>query len=456
MSKVLVTLGPVSLDDQSIKDFARYTGLFRLNGSHGSLDWHSSAVAKIRELVPDAFILLDVPGAKPRTNNTEIVTINKGDNVAFGNVESEFDGLFVALTKPLPDLSSITLPTFSVNDGQFLFDTVQMNDAYIVGRSRGSFKLLPKKGVNLPGSIYCEKLQLKICQDFIHSAKDLGVDGFGLSFIQNGDVVDALRDVSGNRVLVSKIENSEGLKNAQEIIRRSDAVMIDRGDLAAEIGFDALYNAVEKITYETKANGKPLIMATENLESMSDRDTPSKSEVMSLAHSVSIGADCVMLSEETAMSENGPFIVKWLYEFLENSNITVRNVVHSRKEEKYESIWRIIGEHRDIPVLLMSKSGYALFNYMATQPDQDVTLLTDNPRLRKIAKLFSKEIFVLSSKIEEEVPIETIGNIVKENAATLFKNSDQIAAVYVSKYVTGARANCITLFDKSDFIGCAR
>ncbi|MDA8942692.1 pyruvate kinase [Alphaproteobacteria bacterium] len=454
MSKVLVTLGPVSLNDQSIKDFARYTGLFRLNGSHGSLDWHRSAVTKIRELIPDAFILLDVPGAKPRTNNTELVTINKGDIVAFGEVESEFDGLSVKLTKPLPDLSSITLPTFSVNDGQFLFDTVQMNDAYIVGRSRGSFQLLPKKGVNLPGSVYCEKLQLKICQDFIQSANDLDVDGFGLSFIQNGGVVDALRDVAGNRVLVSKIENSEGLKNVLEIILRSDAVMIDRGDLAAEIGFDALYNAVEKITHETKANGKPLIMATENLESMSERDTPSKSEVMSLAHSVSIGADCVMLSEETAMSENGPYIVKWLSEFLEKSNITVRNTAQPKKQEKYESIWKIIGEYRHIPVLLMSKSGYALFNYMATRPDQDVTVVTDNPRLRKIAKLFSKEIFVLSSKIEEEVPIETIGNIVKENASTLFKSSDQIAAVYVSKYVTGARANCITLFDKSDFIEC--
>ncbi|MDA8881817.1 pyruvate kinase [Alphaproteobacteria bacterium] len=452
MVRVLVTLGPASLDVQSIKGFARYTGLFRLNGSHGCLDWHRSAVAKIRELVPDAFILLDVPGAKPRTNNIESFTINKGDIVAFGDIGVEFDGVSVALTKPLPDLSSITLPTFSVNDGQFLFDTVQMNEANIVGRSRGSFDLLPKKGVNFPGSIYCEKLQLKICQDFIQSAKELDVDGFGLSFIQNGWVVDALRNVSGNKVLVSKIENSEGLKNASEIIYRSDAVMIDRGDLAAEIGFYALYNAVEKITHETKANGKPLIMATENLESMSDRDTPSKSEVMSLAHSVSIGADCVMLSEETAMSKNGPYIVKWLYEFLKKSNITVRNVAQTKKQRKYETIWKIIGEYRHIPVLLMSKSGYALFNYMATRPDQDVIVVTNNPRLGNIVKLFSRKIFVLFSEIEEEVPIETIGKIVKENACTLFKNSDQIAAVYVSKYVTGARANCITLFDKSDFV----
>ena len=451
MARVLVTLGPVSLNDQSIKYFAHHTSLFRLNGSHGSLDWHRSALAKIRKLVPDAFVLLDVPGAKPRTNNLKSVRINKGDIVGFGDMVEEFDGVSVTLTKPVPDLSSITLPTFSVNDGQFLFDTVQINDANIVGRSRGSFELLPKKGVNLPGSIYCEKLQLKICQDFIKSARDLDVDGFGLSFIQSGGVVDALRDVSGNRVIVSKIENSEGLKNALEIILRSDAVMIDRGDLAAEIGFDALYNAVEKITHETKVNGKPLIMATENLESMSERDTPSKSEVMSLAHSVSIGADCVMLSEETAMSENGPYIVKWLHEFLEKSNITVRDVSLPKKQGKYESIWRIIGEYRHLPVLLMSKSGYALFNYMAMRPSQDVMLVTDNPRLGKVAKLFSKKIVVLSSEIEEEVPIETIGKIVKENADTLFKNSDQIAAVYVSKYVTGARANCITLFDKSDF-----
>ena len=90
--------------------------------------------------------------------------------------------------------------------------------------------------------------------------------------------------------------------------------MIDRGDLAAEIGFDALYNAVEKISRDTKSNGKPLIMATENLEAWQVGHT-SKSEVMSLAHSVSIGADCIMLSEETATADNGRYIVHWLTGF---------------------------------------------------------------------------------------------------------------------------------------------
>jgi pyruvate kinase len=79
--------------------------------------------------------------------------------------------------------------------------------------------------------------------------------------------------------------------------------MIDRGDLAAEIGFDNLFPAINYISDQTKAHGKPLIMATENLETMLERNVPSKSEVMSIAHSASIGVDCIMLSEETATSK---------------------------------------------------------------------------------------------------------------------------------------------------------
>ena len=75
--------------------------------------------------------------------------------------------------------------------------------------------------------------------------------------------------------------------------------MIDRGDLAAEIGMSSLFRSIEQIAHETKWAGKPLIMATENLETMMVRQLPSKSEVMSIAHSISIGADCIMLSEET-------------------------------------------------------------------------------------------------------------------------------------------------------------
>jgi pyruvate kinase len=452
MTKILVTIGPASTNSELITEFARHTKLFRLNGSHNTLEWHKDIVSKIRKLVPDAFILLDIPGAKPRTSNIEPISIKKGQNVVFGSPQIRCEELVVGLTKPLPASDKNYQHNFSINDGQYLFDIIDVKDSHVVGRSRGDFLLLPRKGVNLPGSVYDEALQLQICRDFIGSVADLDVNGFGLSFIQSGNVLDALRDITKNKVLVSKIENSEGLINAPSIIARSDAVMIDRGDLAAEIGFSALYNAVEKISRDTKLNGKPLIMATENLESMAGRDTPSKSEVMSLAHSVSIGADCIMLSEETATADNGQYIVKWLTGFLEQANIQVNTFKTSTQNKKYEMVWDFVSGLRDTSVLLMSKSGYALYSYMAIGGRQSVSIVTNNPRISDVAKLFSVKITVINSNLGDAVPIETIWEVVKNNKTDLFSGSDHLVAIYVSKYVSGARANSITVFHKSDFL----
>ena len=452
MTRVLVTIGPASADESSIKKFSKHTKLFRLNGSHNEVWWHRDVASKIRQVVPDAFILLDIPGAKPRTTNSNPVSIKKGEIVFFGNSVKTCKGPVIGLTKPLPSFGSNKPLNFSVNDGQYLFDVTEMTDDFVAGKSRGDFLLLPKKGVNLPESIYCEKLQLQICCDFIESISDIDINGFGLSFIQSGALVDALRAVTDRKVLISKIENSEGLRNSDTIISCSDGVMIDRGDLAAEIGFDGLYNAIEKISSSTKSNGKPLIMATENLESMSDRDTPSKSEVMSLAHSVSIGSDCIMLSEETAISENGQYIVEWLAGFLRHANVKVNSLKVVKNFEKYEAVWEFVAGAARMPILLVSKSGHALFNYMAVWPGRSVTIVTDSQRTKDLAKLFSGDVNIIGATLDDNAPIENIWQVIKNNAASLFKSYARLAAVYVSKYVNGARANSITVFHKDDVI----
>ena len=106
MTNILVTIGPASTNSEVITEFAKQTKLFRLNGSHNTLEWHKEIVSKIRALVPDAFILLDIPGAKPRTGNTEPISIKKGQTVVFGSPEIRSDDLVVALTKPLPALDT--------------------------------------------------------------------------------------------------------------------------------------------------------------------------------------------------------------------------------------------------------------------------------------------------------------------------------------------------------------
>ena len=161
MMKILITVGPVSNDESVLKFFSTKTGLFRLNGSHGTLEWHRKTVNSIRKVCPNSFILMDIPGVKPRTNNLENIRIDKGQEVIFGDAPLGEQRLSLELTKALPKHDA-SLTDFSVNDGQFAFEFINCGDGFVVGRSRSDFTLLPRKGVNLPNSIYNEVQQAKI------------------------------------------------------------------------------------------------------------------------------------------------------------------------------------------------------------------------------------------------------------------------------------------------------
>ena len=144
-------------------------------------------------------------------------------------------------------------------------------------------------------------MQRNLIMNFLEEHSHIGINAIGLSFVQNSEIVDEVRSRYPNKIIVAKIENTEGLKNSKQICAIADAVMIDRGDLSAEIGIENLFQAIIKIAHETKMAGIPLIMATENLSSMLINQQPSKSDVISLSHSIQIGTDAIMLSDETAM-----------------------------------------------------------------------------------------------------------------------------------------------------------
>ena len=99
MIKIIVTIGPNCDDEVSLKEFSRKTNLFRLNGSHGTLEWHRKTANLIRKVCPDSFILMDIPGIKPRTNNSENIFIEKGQEVVFGSSPENEKRLTIGLTK---------------------------------------------------------------------------------------------------------------------------------------------------------------------------------------------------------------------------------------------------------------------------------------------------------------------------------------------------------------------
>ena len=145
------------------------------------------------------------------------------------------------------------------------------------------------------------------------------------------------------------------------------------------------------------------------------------------------------------------YIFSWLQKFLGNIQINVHDHDTIIESGRYQAIWKLIKDEVDIPVLLMSKSGYALYNFMALRPQKGVTVVTDNPKIEKVAKLFSAHIKVISTSLDERVPIETIQDVIAKNKNTVFRENDHIAAVYVSKYVRNPRANSVSLFHRDDF-----
>ena len=152
MMKTLVTVGPNSLNLDDLTHFAEKTKLFRLNGSHSTVEWHKKAIGMIRDVSPDSFILMDIPGIKPRTENLELTNIKQGEIIHFGEGGGGNKFKTIGLSKPLPKYPS-DLKRFSVNDGQFIFETIQTGEGFVVGNSISEFELLPKKGINLPASV---------------------------------------------------------------------------------------------------------------------------------------------------------------------------------------------------------------------------------------------------------------------------------------------------------------
>ena len=165
----------------------------------------------------------------------------------------------------------------------------------LIGKSQQNCKILPRKGINIPGSIYDNKLQKKNYIKFLNYFKKTKVNLIGLSFVQDSNLIKYLKKKYPNLLFVSKIENIEGLKNSENICKNSDAVMIDRGDLSAEVGNEILFKSINKIAQSAKSSGKPLIMATENLESLSNDFSIKKNDIVSLGFSAQINSDIIML-----------------------------------------------------------------------------------------------------------------------------------------------------------------
>ena len=452
---ILATIGPQTETVASLKRLLSFSDVIRLNGSHNTINWHKNIILKIKDINPHCTILFDIPGVKPRTLNKKEMIVKSSQIIKF--VDETYNGdkkNTVALSNPIPKII-LSTKYFTIADGQFSFEIKKYGKGFIIGKSLSNFILYPKKGLNIESSIYSDKLQFEVYKSFIRRTQSIGYDAVGVSFIQNSKTLDALKKLFPKLAIVAKIENSEGLKNLKSICLSSDAVMIDRGDLSAEIGDINLYSSVNKIANEIKKIGKPLIMATENLESMQVRSTPTKSEIMSLGHSLSMGADKIMLSEETAISGNWLQTLRWLNRFFKTTSILPQklNVTGNQRDNDQSTniIWETIKDNNDTPIIVFSRSGAAIQRAKSINPSIRIISFTDKIRTLKLSRLWSNVSCFYLKKFDNSKGNDFVFRTIRKYKKEIFKKNENAIVLYISNPQPGSRANTITVVKKNDF-----
>ncbi|XP_033149782.1 axoneme-associated protein mst101(2), partial [Drosophila busckii] len=323
LSGIVCTIGPASNNPETLlKLISAGMRVVRLNFSHGSHDFHCQTILAARKAVEcyakqtgvlkSVAIALDTKGPEIRTGqisggDAAEIQLSRGDQLRL-TTKREYETkcskeiLYVDYDK-LPKLVAPESRVY-IDDGLISLLVKDIKDSEILCEVQNPGKLGSRKGVNLPGvKIDLPAITEKDKLDLKFGAEQ-NVDMVFASFVRDADAIHEIRDVLGPNgkhvMVISKIENQQGLDNLDEIIEASDGVMVARGDLGIEIPAEDVVLAQKSIIAKCNMLGKPVICATHMLQSMTNRPRPTRAEASDVANAVFDGADCVMLSAETA------------------------------------------------------------------------------------------------------------------------------------------------------------
>jgi pyruvate kinase len=310
-AKIVATLGPASSSREMIaRLFVAGVDVFRINMSHTSHEKMRELVAAIRSVEEEKDrpigILVDLQGPKLRlgafTGGSAMV--KKGDAFVLDSDQAPGDAARVFL--PHPEVFAAVTPghTLLIDDGKVRLTVTAAEPKRMTTRVGVGGKLSDRKGVSLPDStIPFSALAAKDRSD-LEAALDTGIDWVALSFIQRPeDIAEAKKITRGRAAVMAKIEKPQAVHRLDEIMELADALMVARGDLGVEMPLEKVPGVQKQMTRTARAAGKPVVIATQMLESMIHSPVPTRAEVSDVATAIFEGADAVMLSAESAAGQ---------------------------------------------------------------------------------------------------------------------------------------------------------
>jgi pyruvate kinase len=310
-TKIVATLGPASGNRETIaKLFRAGADVFRINMSHSSHDRMRELVGMIRAAEQDhnrpIGILVDLQGPKLRVGAFADgpVMLDNGATFVFDTDAKGGDVHRVHLPHPEIFAGVQAGHSLLLDDGKIRMTVTEANKDRITARVDVGGKLSDRKGVSLPDTVIPFSALTPKDRSDLEASLETGVDWIGLSFVQRpDDIAEAKKIARGRAAVMAKIEKPAAVNRLDEIMEVTDAIMVARGDLGVEMPLEKVPGIQKQLTRAARRAGKPVVVATQMLESMITSPVPTRAEVSDVATAIFDGADAVMLSAESAAGQ---------------------------------------------------------------------------------------------------------------------------------------------------------
>lgn len=407
-TKIVATIGPASSSKEKLRDMIHAgMSVARMNFSHGEHSVHEKVIGTLRdidsELNSHTAILADLSGPKIRIGllEAESILLENGDELRLTSDDIIGKEGRVSISYPNLERDVKIGENILLDDGKLSVRVTGIDKNDVITKVTQGGHLKPRKGVNLPESklslpSLTEKDKIDLAFALKHNASWVA-----LSFVRKAEDIIELRNHIENAgqstMIIAKIEKPEAVENIDEIIAIADGIMVARGDLGVEIPLQNVPLVQKEIVRKCQKAGKPVIIATQMMESMIDSMSPNRAEVNDVANAVMDGADAVMLSGETSVGKYPVEVVETMAKIVNRvedyDGIYYREIEHESSEERLitdsicHSAVRLSSKIRARGIVTMTFSGYTAFRISSYRPNAWIFVFTSNFRILNMLSL---------------------------------------------------------------------
>ncbi len=394
-TKILATLGPSTDTYDGIKKMIESgANGIRLNFSHGSHEERDRQIPEIRKASKECgkpvAILQDLQGPKIRLGDFEgIINVSKGQSLTFG-YKTDYEKTGYIPTQY--DLSKKVKrgEQMSLFDGKIKTTVTSVANGLVHVKAENAGILIKRKGINVPDTDFGGDIITAKDKKDIAYGSDKDIDYVALSFVQTPDDIKKLRrlltNLGSSAKIVAKIETKKAIENLEEIIKVSDGVMVARGDMATEVSPESVPIVQRQIIELGMKYAKPTIVATQMLATMTESPEPTRAEVSDVATAVLLGADAIMLSDETA---NGQYPIESVAVMKRVINYTQSHALHPLSVTNMEikdsksraislAVIELAKQMKAIAIVAETRSGATALYIAAARPDMPILAVTSS------------------------------------------------------------------------------